>query len=181
MGSSTHRQRTFDDDGKTKKIWRCLAPGCQKSWNGTNSTKALAHGSKIQAFCNAQNIAPCKGVSSAQELALFTELYNSKLAKKNAKKRAHNAVQVDIAEAQDQVAEQVKKKKKLNTSASAKKKPGSTNVIDLVGDGGRQPSISTAIDRSTIDGCNAADLHTAIGAMIYCMGLSFNFAENPYF
>lgn len=54
-------------------------------------------------------------------------------------------------------------------------------MISLLGDGGRQPSISTAIDRSTIDGCNAADLHTAIGMMIYCMGLSFNFAENPYF
>ena len=54
-------------------------------------------------------------------------------------------------------------------------------MIALLGSGGRQSGISTAFERSTIDGCNAADLDTAIGAMIYCMGLSFSFAENPYF
>ena len=43
------------DDGQ-KEIWRCLAPGCDKTWNGHNGTKALAHGSKIRAFCQAHNI-----------------------------------------------------------------------------------------------------------------------------
>ena len=63
-----------------------------------------------------------KGQSSAQELALFTDLYNSKLANKNVKARARTAVQADICEAQKEVAAQVKtKKKKLNSGA--KKKP----------------------------------------------------------
>ena len=53
--------------------------------------------------------------------------------------------------------------------------------MNLTGSGGRQPGIGTALDRETIDGCNAADLDTAIGSMIYCMGLPFNFGENPYF
>ena len=27
-------------------FWKCLAPGCQKKFNGKNATKALAHGSR---------------------------------------------------------------------------------------------------------------------------------------
>ncbi|EJK54791.1 hypothetical protein THAOC_25552 [Thalassiosira oceanica] len=44
--------------------------------------------------------------------------------------------------------------------------------------------IATALDRAgqaTIDGCNAADLDTAVCSMIYYGGLPFNFSENPYF
>ena len=55
--------------------------------------------------------------------------------------------------------------------------------MDLTSSSGgeRQSGIGTALDRLTIDGHNAADLDTAIGSMIYCMGLPFNFGENPYF
>ena len=46
---------------------------------------------------------------------------------------------------------------------------------------GRQASIKTGLEWATIDTCNSAEVDTAIGNMIYCKGLSFNFGECPYF
>lgn len=52
---------------------------------------------------------------------MFTDLYNSKLANKNVKGRARDAVQADIADSQQEITVQVKKKRKLNSGS--KKKP----------------------------------------------------------
>ena len=62
------KETLTDDDGKPHKSWTCLAEGCRNTWNGHNSTKALAHGSKLAVFCLKHNVRPCKGRSSAEEV-----------------------------------------------------------------------------------------------------------------
>jgi len=37
--------------GKQKTTWKCLARGCGLEWSGANSSKALAHGSRDNAYC----------------------------------------------------------------------------------------------------------------------------------
>ena len=82
------------------------------TWNGHNSTKALAHGSKIATFCLTQNVRPCKGRSSAEELKLFTDLYGKKQSAKAAKRKALTAVDVEIVDSQEEVSRKVSAKKK---------------------------------------------------------------------
>ena len=107
-----------DEGGNAHKTWTCLAEGCRKTWNGHNSTKALAHGSKLATFCLKHNVRPCKGRPSAEEVKLFTDLCARKMAAKSAKRTAETAVDVDIADSQDQVSRMVSaKKKKPNSSA----------------------------------------------------------------
>ena len=43
--------------------------------NDHNGTKALAHGSKNKFFCLSQHVASCKGQSTAEEVKLFSDLY----------------------------------------------------------------------------------------------------------
>ena len=72
-----------DEGGNAHKTWTCLAEGCRKTWNGHNSTKALAHGSKLATFCLKHNVRPCKGRPSAEEVKLFTDLCARKMAAKS--------------------------------------------------------------------------------------------------
>ena len=112
------KKTSTDDGGNTHKTWTCLAEGCRKTWNGHNGTKALAHGSKLVEFCLTHNVRPCKGRSSAEEVKLFTDLYDKKVAAKAARRKAETAVDVDIADSQEEVSRKVSaKKRKPNSSA----------------------------------------------------------------
>lgn len=118
MGASSYRKESDCDGGrKDEAVLEMSCPGCGKSWNDHNSTKALAHGSKNKVICLSQHIAACKGQSSAEEvkLLLFSDLFERKVATKAAKKRGQSAVAHEITEAQEEVATAIKKKKKLNS------------------------------------------------------------------
>ena len=65
--------------GHIKKSWKCLAPGCNKTWSGLNTTKALAHGSRDPVYCHGKHVKPCRGAATAEEIKLFADLLESKV------------------------------------------------------------------------------------------------------
>jgi hypothetical protein len=65
--------------GHIKKSWKCLAPGCNKTWSGLNTTKALAHGSRDPAYCHGKHVKPCRGDATHEQIKLFADLLESKV------------------------------------------------------------------------------------------------------
>ena len=41
--------------------------------------------------------------------------------------------------------------------------------------------VLSSYDKSTVSGCNSADLDAAIAQLVYCKALPFSFGECPYF
>lgn len=113
--------------GKLKTTWKCLAPGCGKEWNGANSSKALAHGSRDKKYCMQVHVKACTGSASQAEIDLFCSLLKNKDSKKNAKKRADVMISEDIISSQETVADGINAKKKSRRRGSG----GSVAVVHL--------------------------------------------------
>ena len=82
--------------GKIKKSWKCLAPGCNKTWSGLNTTKALAHGSRDPGYCKEKHVKPCTGAATPEQINLFGSFLKGKLSKKASVKRGSELVVEDI-------------------------------------------------------------------------------------
>lgn len=172
-----------DPKKKQKVIWRCLAPGCGKEWNGANSSKALAHGSRDNEYCSQVHVKPCKGVVSQAAIDLFCSLIKTKERRKNAIKRANDLISDDIVSSQETVSDglQEKRKKSKGSPGFAAANSDLSRNGDEASPRPRQLDVLSSFDKSTIEGCNSADLDAAIAQLVYCKGLPFSFAECPYF
>ena len=172
---------------KAKKYWKCLAPGCGKKWSGLNTTKALAHCSRDHKYCLEVHIKPCTGRATEEEIRLFAGLLKTIQSRKSATKRAVDLVKDSIESTQAEVSASVSDRKKPRVSggfASANSALSTNSTLSTKSAsslGGRQLDVVTALDKHTVDGCNAADLDTAIAQLVYCKALPFSFGECPYF
>jgi hypothetical protein len=164
-----------------KKKWKCLS--CDKEFAAHNATKGLGHVARVSSYALANNVQICKGVISDHHLKLARDLLDRKKAADAAKKRTSVAISRDIDEGQSSVVRALASKKAKpsvghveHVMSGLKSPPSSTAGT------GRQHSIKTSVARSsTIDDNNTADMDVAIGDMIYCHGLPFNFGESPLF
>jgi hypothetical protein len=169
---------------KEKKSWKCLAVGCGIKRSGLNTTKCLAHGSRDAQFCHEVHIKPCNGSATVEEIKLFASLMNKKRCKKEAVKRGNDLVDDDIKSSQSVVSAGILVKKPRGGGGFASANSSLSRNMNEEGGSpavGRQIDVLSAFDKSTIDGCNSADLDAAIAQMVYCKALSFSFGECPYF
>lgn len=169
---------------KQKIVWKCLAPGCGKQWNGANSSKALAHGSRDPAYCLQVHIKACKGMASQAQIDLFLSLMKKRERKKKAVKRAHDLISDDIISSQGTVSDEIQQRKKSKVDSGSGGFASANSDLSRnadVSSSGRQLDVQSAFDKGTIDGCNSADLDAAIAQLVYCKGLPFTFGECPYF
>jgi hypothetical protein len=169
-----------------KAYWKCLAPGCGKQWNGQNTTKALAHGSSDPAYCSEVHVKPCKGMASNAEIHLFLGLLTKKKNNKAALKRGNDLVNENTTLTERAVAAGIQSKRSRGGPPSVAVVHTSLSVTSMdltsLGDQGRcQLYLMSSFDKSTIGGCNSADLDATIAQMIYCKALPFSFGECPYF
>ena len=172
---------------KSSTYWKCLAPGCTQQCSGKNATKALAHGSRDRAYCNAQHVKPCRGIVSQAEIDLFGALLKKKQTKRQADKHGSSLVAEDILASQSSISEGWSAKKakpssgyaSINSSMSVASSelttPASASRVQ------RQLDVVSAFSKSTIEASNRADLDSAIANMVYCKALPFSFGECPYF
>ena len=163
---------------KQKVSWKCLAPGCGKQWNGANSSKVLAHGSRDPDYCLSMHVQACKGTASKEEIDLFCSLIKKNARRKTANKRANDIISEDLAASAAVVSDAIQEKKKSRRSQGfASANPD----LSINAEDGRQLDVQSSFDKGTISGCNSADLDSAIAQLVYCKGLPFSFAECPYF
>lgn len=167
--------------GKIKKSWKCLAPGCYNTWSGLNTTKALAHGSRDPGYCKEKHVKPCTGTATPEQINLFGSFLKGKLNKKAAKKRGSELVAEDILASTTAASQSLKHKKSKTTSGGFASANSSLSCNSTEGGTHHQLDVVTSFEKSTIDGCNAADLDAAIAQMVYCKALPFSFGECPYF
>jgi hypothetical protein len=126
-----------------------------------------------------------KGVASKEAIDLFRSLIKTKERRKTAIKRANNLISEDIVSAQETVSDGLqenRKKSKVSSGFAAANSDLSRNR-DEASPRARQLDVLSSFDKSksTIEGCNSADLDAAIAQLVYCKGLPFSFAECPYF
>ncbi|KAL3796904.1 hypothetical protein ACHAWO_010665 [Cyclotella atomus] len=164
---------------KQKVSWKCLAPGCGKQWNGANSSKALAHGSRDPDYCLQLHVQACKGTASREAIDLFCSLIQKRARKKTATKRANDIISEDLAASAAIVSDAIQEKKKSRQGSQgfASANPD----LSRKAENGRQLDVQSSFEKGTISGCNSADLDSAIAQLVYCKGLPFSFAECPYF
>jgi len=127
-------------------------------------------------------VKPCYDNVSQEEIDLFRKLLCDKLQRKAATKRGNVAIQEEVLQAHERVADEwaAKKAKPASslpvTTLSLSSASADVPVVQ------RQLDVASALDKmNTIDGCNKANLDMAIGQMVYCKGLNFSFGECPYF
>ena len=171
--------------GNQKTTWKCLAPGCCKEWSGANSSKALAHGSRDNKFCLQVHVKACKGSASQAEIDLFCSLLKNRERKKTAVKHANDLISVDIVSSQGTVSDGILQKREKSRGGGSGGFAAANSSLSRNADegtsGGRQMDVLSSFDKSTVSGCNSADLDAAIAQLVYCKALPFSFGECPYF
>ena len=171
--------------GKQKTKWKCLARGCGLEWSGANSSKALAHGSRDNAYCLQVHVKACKGAASQAEIDLFCSLLKNRERKKTAVKRANELITEDIVSSQGSVSDGILQKREKSRGGGSGGFAAANPSLSRNADEGtsvcRQIDLRSSFDKSTISGCNSADLDAAIAQLVYCKGLPFSFGECPYF
>ncbi|KAL3781774.1 LOW QUALITY PROTEIN: hypothetical protein ACHAW5_000940 [Stephanodiscus triporus] len=149
-------------------------------WSGANSSKALAHGSRDKKYCLEVHVKACKGNASQAEIDLFCSLLKNRERKKTALKHANNLISEDIVSSQGTVSDGILQKREKSRGE------GVVEVLLLTThlsgtSRGRQIDLLSSFDKSTVSGCNSADLDAAIALLVYCKALPFSFCECPYF
>ena len=167
--------------GNQKTTWKCLAPGCCKEWSGANSSKALAHGSWDNKFCLQVHVKACKGSASQAEIDLFCSLLKNRERKKTAVKRANDLISEDIVSSQGTVSDGILQKREKSRGGGSGGFAAANSSLSRNADegtsGGRQMDVLFSFDKSTVSGCNSADLDAAIAQLVYCKALPFSFGE----
>ena len=179
-------KKTLVDD---KESWQCL--WCKQSFRGINATKALAHVSKSQG----RHIKLCKGKIDDRYAERYRLLWVKSASRIDAKKRAVETLDENLASNQAAAAESLVAKKprkygslpptQTSLSAFLSERESDSNVTPQVAvAGGFQPTLEaygSGKSNEGIEKVNEATLELAIADMIHADGLSFSLAESLRF
>ena len=116
---------------------------------------------------------------------MFCSLLKNRETKKTSVKRANDLISEDIVSSQGTVSDAILQKREKSRGGGsgcfASPNLSLSRNADEGTSGGRQMDVLSSFDKSTVSGCNSADLDAAIAQLVYCKALPFLFGECPYF